>query len=94
MDPVTHVRTFNPELYEAIVSTKPYDAVDNPKHYAQYPIQPLEFIVKNNLPYCEGNVIKYVCRWREKGGIEDLKKARVYLNTLIEEYEGVKDSDC
>jgi hypothetical protein len=53
-------------------------------HYAKYAIQPLEFIVKNNIGFLEGNVIKYVVRWKDKAGIEDLKKARHYLDMLIE----------
>jgi hypothetical protein len=38
----------------------------------------------NNLGYLEGNVVKYVSRWKDKGGVEDLKKARHYLDKLIE----------
>ena len=53
-------------------------------HYAKMTIQPVEFILKNNIGFAEGNVIKYVSRWREKGGVEDLKKARHYLDMLIE----------
>lgn len=56
-------------------------------HYAKYPIQPTEYIIKNRLPFCEGNVIKYTTRWRDKGGIEDLRKARHYLDILISEEE-------
>lgn len=59
----------------------------NPQHYTQHAIEPLEFILKNKLDFCEGNVIKYVSRWRAKGGVEDLKKARVYLDRLIKENE-------
>jgi hypothetical protein len=44
----------------------------------------------NNIPYIEGNVIKYVCRWRKKNGIEDLKKAKHYLELLIA-FESKKD---
>jgi len=40
--------------------------------------------MKNGLGFCEGNVIKYVSRWREKGGVEDLKKARQYIDFLIQ----------
>lgn len=47
-------------------------------------IQPIEYILANNLGMCEGNVIKYVTRWKNKGGIEDLKKAIHYLELLIE----------
>ena len=53
-------------------------------HYKKYVIQPVEFITKNNIPYIEGNIIKYICRWKDKGGIDDLKKARHYLDKLIE----------
>lgn len=53
-------------------------------HYKDFAIQPIEFIHKNNLSYIQGNVIKYVCRYRDKNGIEDLKKARHYIDMLIE----------
>ena len=57
-------------------------------HYAKYKIQPTEFIHKNNVPFIEGNIIKYVMRHREKNGIEDLKKAKHYIDLLIQfEYE-------
>jgi len=47
-------------------------------------IQPVEFIYANGIGYFEGNVIKYVCRWRKKAGIADLEKARHYIDLLIE----------
>lgn len=53
-------------------------------HYKGFAIQPVEFIHKNNIPYIEGCAIKYLCRWREKNGIQDLKKARHYIDMLIE----------
>ena len=53
-------------------------------HYMKMAIQPVEFIFANNLPFCEGNVVKYVTRWRAKNGIKDLEKARHYLDLLIE----------
>lgn len=56
-------------------------------HYKDMPIQPIEFILKNGLGFCEGNVVKYVSRWRTKGGVEDLKKARHYLDVMIENEE-------
>ena len=55
-------------------------------HY-QLPIQPIEYILANGLGYCEANVVKYVSRWRNKGGIQDLKKAIHYLEMLIEAEE-------
>ena len=54
-------------------------------HYKNMAIQPIEFIVANDIPYREANVIKYIVRWRSKNGLEDLQKARHYINMLIEE---------
>ena len=57
-------------------------------HYKHFEIQPIEFTVKNKLGFCEGNIIKYVCRHKFKNGLEDLKKAKHYIDLLIEmEYE-------
>lgn len=53
-------------------------------HYKDLAIQPVEFIYANQIPYMEGNVIKYVTRWRSKNGINDLRKARHYIDLLIE----------
>ncbi|WP_043713203.1 DUF3310 domain-containing protein [Methylobacterium sp. 285MFTsu5.1] len=53
-------------------------------HYKDLPIQPVEYIHANGIPFCEGNVIKYVSRWRSKNGIADLKKARHFIDLLIE----------
>jgi hypothetical protein len=53
-------------------------------HYKDFAIQPLEFIVKNGLDFLQGNVVKYVVRYKVKGGLEDLKKARHYLDMMIE----------
>lgn len=54
-------------------------------HYKDYEIQPVEFIMRNEIPFCEGNAIKYLCRWRKKGGMDDLLKARHYIDILIDE---------
>lgn len=53
-------------------------------HYKSLAIQPVEYIHANGVGYFEGNVIKYVTRWKSKGGIEDLKKAKHYIELLIE----------
>ena len=53
-------------------------------HYKDLPIQPVEYIHINNIGYFEGNVIKYVSRWRKKNGIADLEKAKHYIELLIE----------
>ena len=57
-------------------------------HYKNAAIQPIQFIVANNIPYREANVIKYVFRHASKNGKQDLLKARHYIDMLIEEYEG------
>ena len=60
-------------------------------HYKDCKIQPTEFIHANNIPFIEGNIIKYVIRHRSKNGIEDLKKAKHYIDLLIQfEYETTK----
>jgi hypothetical protein len=53
-------------------------------HYKDLSIQPVEYIHANALGYFEGNVIKYVSRWRKKNGIADLEKAKHYIELLIE----------
>lgn len=54
-------------------------------HYSKMKIQPIDFITENGLGYIEGNIIKYVCRYKDKNGLEDLKKAQHYLQMLIEQ---------
>jgi hypothetical protein len=53
-------------------------------HYRAKGIQPIEYIHANNLGFCEGNVVKYVTRWKDKGGEDDLRKAIHYLELLIQ----------
>ena len=55
-----------------------------PNHYKDKAVQPWDFIVSNNLGYLEGNVVKYISRWRQKGGVDDLRKAKHYIEKLIE----------
>ena len=54
------------------------------EHYKNMKIQVVEFCHANQIPFCEGAVIKYITRWRHKGGIEDLKKAIHFINLIIE----------
>lgn len=53
-------------------------------HYKKCEIQPWDYIARNNIPYLEGSAIKYISRWRDKGGIEDLKKAIHFIEKVIE----------
>ena len=54
------------------------------EHYKGKAIQPWDYITANNIPYLEGNIIKYASRWRDKGGIDDLRKVIHYAEKLIE----------
>ena len=56
-------------------------------HYTKMAIQPIAYIFANDIGFAEGNIIKYVSRYRNKNGLEDLKKARHMLNLLIERWE-------
>jgi hypothetical protein len=53
-------------------------------HYKKLSIQPVQYIHANGIGYFEGNVIKYVSRWRDKGGMKDLEKAKHYIELLME----------
>lgn len=77
--------------------TKP-DMVNHPNHYTQGGIECIKAIEASMPPdgfqdYCKGNVLKYVWRFRQKNGLEDLKKARVYLNWMIESLEKEQENN-
>jgi len=65
--------------------------MNNPKsqvggqHYNDMKIQPIVFIIENELSYCQGNVIKYVCRYLDKNGAQDLVKAKQYIDFMLTE---------
>jgi hypothetical protein len=64
----------------------------NPSYYTQYEYQPIDFIANifaNPCDFFAGNIIKYICRHKQKGGLVDLKKAEFYLNKMIETQEDV-----
>ncbi len=65
-----------------------FDNINHPRHYNSHPggVQPIE--LTQHMSFCLGNVIKYTMRYELKGGLEDLKKARWYLNKEIERLEG------
>src|SRR5208282_703212 len=66
-------------------------------HYRKYPIQPAEYSSRNNLSFLAGNVVKYVTRYRDKGGAEDIYKAIHYLELILEfEYPALlaNNSEC
>lgn len=66
----------------------PMDTQVGGGHYKDYVIQPLEFITKNNIPFIEGNIIKYITRWKDKNGVEDLKKV-IHYTQLLAQLEGL-----
>lgn len=68
----------------------PIDSINHPPHYTSHPsgVEPIQ--LAEHMSFCLGNVIKYVVRWEKKGGIEDLKKARFYLDREIQRLEKVK----
>lgn len=53
-------------------------------HYKVLPIEPWDYVAANGLGFFEGNAVKYLTRWRAKGGLQDLRKARHYIDKLIE----------
>lgn len=59
-------------------------------HYKEYTIQPIEYAMANGLDFCQANAIKYITRHKEKGGLEDLRKAKHLIDMLIHfEYEDI-----
>ena len=56
----------------------------DPDHYSNLPMEPWDFIQQNKLDFFEGNVVKYICRWKNKGGVTDLRKAITYIEKIIE----------
>lgn len=87
----------NPKKAASDISEKPKvfdDPINHPNHYQSGTglevINVIESFTEDLNGFegaCTGNVIKYICRWKHKNGIEDLKKARWYLNTLIDYVE-------
>ena len=73
------------------------DNVNSPAHYQRGGIETITYLEstlgkQGFLDYCIGNVLKYVSRWRDKNGIEDLKKARWYLDRVIDTIEKEEDN--
>jgi hypothetical protein len=56
-------------------------------HYTKNKIQPIEYILANKLDFCSGNIVKYITRYKDKNGLEDLEKAKHYIELLIKNYE-------
>jgi hypothetical protein len=89
MDPLD--RFFGNRVIPEDAFSVPEDAPSTPMdtqvgggHYKSMTIQPIEYIFANKLGYCEANVVKYISRWRDKGGKKDLEKAKHYIDILIQ----------
>jgi len=67
------------------------DVVNHPKHYTAGGIECIDYINACKFDYLEGNIVKYVTRYKYKNGVEDLKKAQFYLDRLIKAKEGQND---
>ena len=80
-----------PKTKEEVMAAKPepLSVQVGGSHYKDYAIQPVEYCIANNMSFCEGNVVKYVTRWKDKGGVQDLKKARHFLDILIAQQEAI-----
>lgn len=73
--------------WEDTNEVNPRDIQVGGKHYNNKAIQPIDYIMENKLGFCEGNIIKYVTRHRDKNGKEDLLKAKHYIDFLLDEYK-------
>lgn len=69
---------------EYISTSTALDVQVGGSHYKDLKIQPIEFIHANNIPFMEGNCIKYLCRHRQKKGAEDIRKVIHYCNLILE----------
>ena len=74
------------------MTSKVYNKQIGGRHYKDMAMQPSEFINKNKLQFAEGNAIKYICRHAHKGEVEDLEKAKHYIDMIIERDYGDKEN--
>ena len=65
----------------------PFESTINPSHYKKGKIEVIDFIIDQKMDYLTSNICKYICRWRFKDGVCDLKKAKWFLDKLIEQEE-------
>ena len=69
---------------ELVGTIRTSDNVFRPQHYKKWAMEPFTYIMLNGLPFAEGCIVKYVMRWRDKNGIEDLRKAQRIIEMIIE----------
>ena len=80
-----HLKLVDQSVEQEVKVYNPLVAQEGGGHYKDRGIQPLEYTMKNNLSFCEGNVVKYISRYKSKNGIEDLAKVIHYA--LLASYE-------
>jgi len=85
---MTDIKQATPEEEREFERVEQHNNPIEPNHYTKMAISPLEYIEANNINYTIGNVIKYVSRYENKNGLEDLKKAQWYLSHVIDYLEG------
>lgn len=84
MAPSYFTDPFTNQIHEISMTLPSFKKQEGGSHYKDMAIQPTEYIYWNNIGFVEGQVIKYVSRWKNKNGIADLKKALHSLTQLIE----------
>ena len=88
VDAIMHYNAVQQVGAKGGMGAMPFDSVDKPAHYARGSIECIDAIraqmsKEEYQGYLRGNVVKYMWRWRDKGGVESLRKARWYLDKLI-----------
>ena len=76
-----------------VVTSSPFEYQVGGDHYKNFKIQPIEFILANEIPWLEANALKYLCRHKQKGERQDLEKVIHYVQMAIEHYYGEKEKD-
>ena len=74
------------------MTSKVYNKQIGGTHYRKMKIQPSKFVIENKLLFPEGNVIKYICRHASKGEVNDLEKAKHYIDMIIERDYGPQEN--
>lgn len=87
-----HLMNLRKRRSQSDLSSNPLSEQVGGSHYKNMKIQPVEFIMANDLNFLEGNVVKYICRYKQKGGVEDLNKVIHYARLLIEQIEKEKNN--
>lgn len=60
-------------------------------HYREMKVQPIEYIMANDMDYCEGAIVKYISRHRQKGGPDDIRKIKHYCDLILQMEYGLED---